>query len=135
MGRTMTTPVDWRLRGARAAILAAVCVCLSAAGHVWMSGDGVPGWALALAFAAITATGYVLAGRQRAFVSIASLMFLGELGQHLLFTSAQNQAQDVAAIPEFVPGRVVPASAWICGMSHSGMGHDTGGVAMIVAHV
>jgi hypothetical protein len=130
----MTTPVDWRLRGARAAIFAAVCVGLSAAGHVWMSGDGVPGWALALAFAAIAATGYALAGRQRGFASIASLMLLGELGQHLLFTSAQIQAQDARAIPEFVSGRVVPASAWICGMSHSGMGHGTGGIAMIVAH-
>jgi hypothetical protein len=131
----MTTPVGWRLRGARAAIFAAVCVGLSAVGHVWMSGDGVPGWALALAFAALAATGYALAGRQRGFASIACLMLLGELGQHLLFTSAQNHAQDVAAIPEFVSGRVVPASAWICGMSHSGMGHDPGGAAMIVAHV
>jgi hypothetical protein len=131
----MTTPVGGRLRGARAAIFAAVCVGLSAAGHVWMSGDGVPGRALALAFAAIAATGYALAGRQRGFVSIASLMLLGEFGQHLLFTAAQNQAQHVPAIPEFVSGREVPASAWICGMSHSGMARDTGGVAMIVAHV
>jgi hypothetical protein len=82
----------------------------------------------------MTATGYALAGRQRGFASIASLMLLGELGQHLLFTAAQNQAKDVSAIPEFASGRVVPASAWICGMSHSGMGHGTGAVAMIAAH-
>ncbi len=61
-------------------------------------------------------------------------MLLGELGQHLLFTAAQNQAQDVPAIPEFVSGRVVPASAWLCGMSHSAIGHGTGGIVMIVSH-
>ena len=141
-----TTPVDWRLRGTRAAMFAAVCVSLSAAGHVWMSGSGIPLWALAVAFAAVTAVGFVCAGRQRGFLSISALMLLGELGQHLLFTSAQNAispVSEIPAIPQFVSGRVVPASAWICGMPHSRMtaGHGSGmtgvgGTAgMIAAHV
>ena len=130
--------MDWRLRGTRAAIFAAVCVGVSAAGHVWMSGDGLPLWAVALAFAAITAIGYALAGRQWGFPSISALMLCGELGQHLLFTSAQNSAvsANVPAIPQFVSGRVVPASAWICGMPHSAMvGHGGSGSGMIAAHV
>lgn len=132
MGCTMTT-VGRNLRGARAAIFAAVCVGLSAVGHVWMSGDVIPLWAVALAFVALTASGYVLAGRERGFLPIAALMLAGELALHLLFTAAQSPAMAVPALPEFRSGRVVPASAWFCGMPQSVMGHG-GGVGMIAAH-
>ncbi|HET9167990.1 MAG TPA: hypothetical protein VFN97_01100 [Actinospica sp.] len=132
-----TNPVGWRLRGARAAIFAAMCVGVSAAGHAWISADGVPLWALGLAFVAILAAGSALAGRQRGFASIAALMLLGELGQHLVFTAAQNSASAAGApaIPEFVSGHVVPASAWVCGMPHSGMSGHGGEAGMIGAHV
>ena len=46
-----TTTAGRNPRGARAAIFAAMCVGLSAAGHVWMSGDVIPLWAVAFAFA------------------------------------------------------------------------------------
>lgn len=134
----MTTRAGWTLRGARAAIFAAVCVGVSAAGHVWMSGDAIPLWAVALAFAALTASGYALAGRRpRGILSISALMLLGELGQHYLFAAAQSAAagssMSAPATTEFVSGRVLPASAWICDMPASGMRH--GGVGMIAAHV
>ncbi|HWG23903.1 hypothetical protein [Actinospica sp.] len=121
----------------RAAIFAAMCVGLSAAGHIWMSGDVIPLWAVVFAFAALTASGYVLARRQFGFLSISALMLLGELAQHFLFTAAQSPAlmasTSVPALPTFVSGRVVPTSAWFCGMpAHSAM--SRGGVGMVAAH-
>jgi hypothetical protein len=123
MCTTMTT-VDRSLRGARAAVFAAVCVGLTAAGHVWMSGEAVPLWSVALALAVLTGAGYALAGRQRGFLSISALMLVGELGQHLLFRAAQDatassSAASVPALPRFLSGRVLPLSDWICGMASS----------------
>lgn len=124
------TTVDRSLRGARAAVFAAVCVGLTAAGHVWMSGENVPPWSVALALAVLAGAGYALAGRQRGFLSISALMLVGESGQHLLFCAAQNttaasSAASVPALPRFLSGRVLPLSDWICGMastsSSSGM--------------
>ena len=127
------TTVGRYLRGARAAVFAAVCVGLTTAGHVWMSGDAVPLWAVALAFAALATLGYLLAGRQRGFLPISALMLVGELGQHLLFVSAQGptaatasaasaaETTSIPALPAFLSGRIVPASAWICGMGKSNM--------------
>lgn len=128
------------LRLARAAIFAALCVGLSAAGHVWMSGDVIPLWSVGLAFGVLTASGYVLARRQFGFVAISALMLLGELGQHYLFAAAQGPMvdQQVPALPQFVSGRVVPASAWICGMPHSAAmnrGAVGGFGGMVAAHI
>jgi hypothetical protein len=144
MCTTMTT-VDRSLRGARAAVFAAVCVGLTAAGHVWMSGETVPLWSVALAFTLLTGAGYALAGRQRGFLSISALMLVGELGQHLLFCAAQSattvttSATSAPALPKFLSGPALPSSDWICGMASSaassGMGmrsHDA--LGMVVAH-
>jgi hypothetical protein len=128
-----TTTAGRNPRGARAAIFAAMCVGLSAAGHVWMSGDVVPLWAVVFAFAVLTACGYALARRRLGFPTLAALMLLGELGQHYLFTAAQSPAISGApALPSFVSGPHVPASAWTCGMPGSAMGH--GGAGMLLAH-
>jgi len=118
------TTVDRSLRGARAVVFAAVCVGLTAAGHVWMSGEAVPLWSVALAFALLAGAGYALAGRQRGFLPISALMLVGELGQHLLFCAAQDataasSATSVPALPRFLSGRVLPLSDWICGMASS----------------
>jgi hypothetical protein len=122
------TTVGRSLRGARATVFAVACVGLSAAGHVWMSGEAVPLWSLALAFAVLAGAGYALAGRQRGFLSISALMLVGELGQHLLFCAAQDMASassasaassSVPALPSFISGRVLPLSDWICGMASS----------------
>lgn len=129
----METTVGRDLRGARAAMFAAMCVGLSAAGHVWMSGAVIPLWAVAFAFAVLTAAGYVLGRRRFGFPKLATLMLLGECGQHYLFTAAQAQATSgVPALPTFVSGPHVPASAWICSMPESAMGH--GGAGMVLAH-
>ena len=133
MCTTMTT-VDRSLRGARAAVFAAVCVGLTAAGHVWMSGDAVPLWSVALAFTLLAGTGYALAGRQRGFLSISALMLVGESGQHLLFCAAQgataattsSSTTSVPALPRFLSGRVLPMTDWICGMTSSSSSSSSG---------
>jgi hypothetical protein len=118
-------------------VFAAICVALSAAGHVWMSGRDIPLWALALAFALIAACGYALAGRQRGPVAIGALMLAGEWGQHLLYTAAQGPAplsalqqhmlQTYSALPP--SARRVPLADWICGMP----GMDSGSLSTRLA--
>ena len=78
------------LRGARAAVFAAACVGVSAAGHVWMSSAPIAAWALVVAVSAVGAAAYALGGRQRGFASIAGLMLAGEAGLHLLFSASQR---------------------------------------------
>jgi hypothetical protein len=135
----MTTTVGRSLRAARAAVFAAMCVGLTAVGHVWMSGRAVPLLALALAFVALIAAGYALAGRQRGFLPISALMLAGESALHELFCLAQGAGKSASAavsaiasatasappLPKFLSGPVVPLSDWICGMgawkSGSGM--------------
>lgn len=119
------------LRGTRAAVLAALCTALTAAGHVWMSGRGLPWWALALAFAAVGAAGYASAGRQRGLPAIAGLMLAGESGLHLLFKFAQGpapispmrRAMDAATAALPASARRLPVSDWVCGgMGGAGTG-------------
>ena len=138
---TIMTTVGRSLRGARAAVFAAVCVGLTAAGHVWMSGDAVPLWSVTLAFVVVVGAAYALAGRQRGFLSISALMLVGELGQHLLFSAAQGMAaagpgasaasagSTVPALPTFLSGRVLPLSDWICGMAPTAASSSSSGMA------
>jgi hypothetical protein len=130
------------LRAARAAVLAALCAALTAAGHVWMSGRGLPWWALALAFAAVGAAGYALAGRQRGLPTICGLMLAGEWGLHLLFTAAQGpapispmqRAVDAATAALPASARGLPVSDWVCGgMDGAGMGGAGSGTSARLA--
>lgn len=127
------------LRGTRAAVFAVACVSVSAAGHIWMSGAAVPAWALLLALLATGGAGYVLAGRQRGFASIAGLMLAGELILHLLFTAAQNAAGDgpmnampsmpgmsntagMTSMPGMVMQQPMPTTACLCGPGGTALG-------------
>jgi hypothetical protein len=105
------------LRGARAAVFAVACVGLSAAGHVWMSGESVPLWAVTVAILAVGGAGYVLAGRQRGFVPIAALMLAGEVALHLLFTAAQHASGMGASMSQ----GSAPAMALMSGLGSAGM--------------
>lgn len=116
------------LRSARAAVCAAVCVGVSAAGHLWMSGSAIAPWALVLAALTVGGACYALAGRQRGFGSIAGLMLVGELGLHLLFSATQHSSAAAASSMPWMPdmsrirmAHPVPATAWLCG------GHGMGG--------
>jgi hypothetical protein len=143
------------LRGVRAAVFAATCAGVSAAGHVTMSGSGIPAWALLAAVLAMGGAGYVLAGRQRGFAPIAGLMLVGELALHLLFSAAQHAAAGATSsassasstsagssmsgmsgasdisrystVPGLIMPHPVPAAAWLCGGGRTGLG-AVGGV-------
>jgi hypothetical protein len=129
------------LRTARAAVFAAVCVSVSAAGHVWMSGPSIPAWALCVAVLSVGGAGYALSGRQRGFASIAPLMLTGQLGLHLLFAAGQHTVGGtMAAMPgmpdmsRIIMPRPVPASAWLCGGAMTASGASPGhGMAATMA--
>ncbi|UGQ15202.1 hypothetical protein LO772_17530 [Yinghuangia sp. ASG 101] len=80
------------LRAARAAVFAAVCVALSAAGHAFMSHEPLPVWALAAGFVVVGAVAYAAAGRERSWAGITALLALGQLALHTLFSLAAATA-------------------------------------------
>lgn len=73
------------LRLLRAAVFAAVCVALSAAGHTLAACATVPWWTLLAGFLGILAVAAPLAGRERSLPSIAAALAGGQLVLHTLF--------------------------------------------------
>ncbi|MBR8642790.1 hypothetical protein KEF29_34510 [Streptomyces tuirus] len=100
----------WCARTVRAAVFAAVCVLLAALGHVMMSGGSVPWWALGAGSVATGAAGWVLAGRERGWALITSLVVAAQTMLHWVFTFAQSAGQPTDAT------------------STGSMGHDMGGM-------
>ncbi|MDX2390224.1 hypothetical protein ACIPY6_11655 [Streptomyces sp. NPDC090054] len=85
-----TTRTGAGLRTTRAAVFAAVCVVLSAVGHVVASCASVPWWALVSAFVAVFAVAAPLSGRRRSPGGIAAALALGQVGLHTLFGLGQH---------------------------------------------
>lgn len=73
------------MRLLRAAVFAAVCVALSAAGHALAACATVPWWTLLAGFLGILAVAAPLAGRERSLPSIAAALAGGQLVLHTLF--------------------------------------------------
>ncbi|MEU9946837.1 hypothetical protein [Streptomyces sp. NPDC047939] len=73
------------MRLLRAAVFAAVCVALSAAGHALAACATVPWWTLLAGFLGILAVTAPLAGRERSLPSIAGALAGGQLVLHTLF--------------------------------------------------
>ncbi|MFD6433029.1 hypothetical protein [Streptomyces venezuelae] len=86
---------DFRLL--RAATFAAVCVALSAGGHVLASCAAVPLWTLGVGFLVVFAVALPLAGRARSLPGIAALLAAGQLGLHALFGLGQHGAAATSA--------------------------------------
>ncbi|MFF4145516.1 hypothetical protein ACFY0A_30020 [Streptomyces sp. NPDC001698] len=107
-------PVTAALRYVRAAVFAAVCVALSAAGHAMMSGPALPGWSFAAAAVAVFVCAGLAAGRERSLSVIAGGVLACQGGLHLFFSWAQGNAAPAQATDK--------AAAWadllLCG--HSG---------------
>jgi hypothetical protein len=93
--RDAHTPVASRLL--RAAVFAAVCVVLSATGHVLGSTATVPWWTLAVAFGAVFALAAPMAGRTRSLPSITFALTGGQLALHALFGLGQSHAGSASA--------------------------------------
>ncbi|MBZ4017049.1 hypothetical protein, partial [Streptomyces purpurogeneiscleroticus] len=86
----MTLDARPPFRAVRAALFAAVCVVLAAAGHAAMSGAAVPPGVLAAALAAVGAAAWLAAGRQRGLPAIAGGVLTVQTVLHLAFAAAQE---------------------------------------------
>ncbi|WP_329620535.1 hypothetical protein OG357_08280 [Streptomyces sp. NBC_01255] len=116
-------------RGARAAIFAAVCVLLAATGHIVMSGQGVPGWAMTLAFAGTVSFAWILAGRERGLFAVTAATIAVQGLLHTVFSWTQSPvATDPSmahADPATSHAAMSHAAMSHAGMGHGGMGHGT----------
>ncbi|MEU0602436.1 hypothetical protein ABZ484_30025 [Streptomyces sp. NPDC006393] len=78
------------LRMLRAAVFAAVCVVLAAAGHTLASCATVPLWTLGAGFLGALLVAVPLAGRARSLPGIAALLTVGQTVLHTLFGLGQH---------------------------------------------
>lgn len=81
------------MRILRAAVFAAVCLTLSAAGHQLAAGTAPPAWADATGFLAVLVLGYLLSARERSLLGIGGAMLTTQGGLHLAFNAAQDPAR------------------------------------------
>ncbi|MEU4871706.1 hypothetical protein [Streptomyces sp. NPDC021608] len=98
----MTAPHSERsgrdLRLLRAAVFAAVCVLLAAAGHSTASCAVVPLWTLGAGFLGVLAVVAPLAGRERSLPGIAVLLTVGQSALHAVFGLGQHSVAASAAL-------------------------------------
>ncbi|MFF4758748.1 hypothetical protein [Streptomyces sp. NPDC001292] len=85
-----TAPTGRGLRILRAAVFAAVCVVLAAAGHTLASCATVPLWTLGAGFLGGLVVVAPLAGRARSLPGIATLLVVGQTVLHALFGMGQS---------------------------------------------
>ncbi|MFF0163057.1 hypothetical protein ACFYRY_36825 [Streptomyces sp. NPDC005263] len=85
------------LRVLRAAVFAAVCVVLAAAGHALASCTTLPLWTLGAGFLGVALVAVPLAGRERSLPGIATLLAVGQTVLHVLFGLGQHGAAAVTA--------------------------------------
>ncbi|CAL9517366.1 hypothetical protein [Streptomyces sp. enrichment culture] len=85
------------LRILRAAVFAAVCVVLAAAGHTLASCAAVPLWSLGAGFLGVVVVAVPLAGRRRSLPGIALLLTVGQTALHALFGLGQHGSTAAAA--------------------------------------
>ncbi|MEO3751796.1 hypothetical protein [Streptomyces sp. B6B3] len=88
------------LRLLRAAVFAAACATLAAAGHLTTGGPGIALWALALGWFAVFAVAAPLAGRERRSApALAAVLAVGQLALHLLYCLGQHSSgHDTATV-------------------------------------
>ncbi|ANP50660.1 hypothetical protein J2Z21_004416 [Streptomyces griseochromogenes] len=115
------------VRSLRAAVFAAVCVLLAAAGHGLAMGAMPPLWADAAGFCAVFALGWALGGRERSLPGIGAAMLLTQAGLHLAFDAAHRdigpgraQAMHMASMP----GHTM-AAMHLHPVAHTGAAHAT----------
>ncbi|MEU0406094.1 hypothetical protein ABZ318_39060 [Streptomyces sp. NPDC006197] len=112
-------------------MFAAVCVLLAAVGHILMSGHPVPGWALALAFAATMAVAWFLAGRERGLLAVTATTVAVQSVLHTAFSWSQaagtmpaNAARTTMDHAHMAHEAMQHAAMGHGGMQHMAMGHE-----------
>ncbi|CAL9477076.1 hypothetical protein SUDANB6_02960 [Streptomyces sp. enrichment culture] len=108
-----TDPRDLRIL--RAVVFAAVCVVLSAAGHMPASCAAVPLWALGAGFLGAAAVAVPLAGRARSLPGIAALLAGGQIALHTLFGLGQQGAAAEQAASAGDASLARQAARLVCG--------------------
>lgn len=104
------------LRVLRAAVFAAVCVVLAAAGHVLASYDTIPLWTLGAGSVAVFAVAAPLAGRERSLPGIATALALGQTALHTLFGLGQHGTSMPAGTSDGLNASLVERAArLVCG--------------------
>ncbi|MGW7547642.1 hypothetical protein ACWGKQ_42055 [Streptomyces sp. NPDC054770] len=140
----------WCARTIRSAVFATVCVLLAAVGHVMMSGNRVPGWALAAALALTAVLGWALSGRERGLPLVVSAAVGAQTALHSGFSAAQVWTSGTAPMTSMGSVHMDMAgdlAAMNMGSMHMGpahtdpveyLGFGTGGTAstgMFAAHL
>ncbi|MDV9171923.1 hypothetical protein R6V09_17575 [Streptomyces sp. W16] len=119
-------------RAIRAAVFAAVCVVLASLGHVMMSGNHVPTWALSAGLAVTGAAGWCLAGRERGLPLILTVVLTAQTMLHAAFSLAQSASgESASANTDMTMGSMRPGSMDM-GTSSAGGTPSTG---MLLAHL
>ncbi|MEU1345634.1 hypothetical protein [Streptomyces sp. NPDC005795] len=103
------------MRLLRAAVFAAVCVALSAAGHALAACATVPWWTLLAGFLGILAVAAPLAGRERSLPSIAAALAGGQLVLHTLFGVGTHTASASPRGPAGEDALIRFAAHLVCG--------------------
>ncbi|MER6528883.1 hypothetical protein [Streptomyces sp. NPDC001508] len=116
-----------QLRILRAAVFAAVCVVLAAAGHALASCASVPLWTLGAGFLGSLVLVAPLAGRDRSLPGIATLLAVGQSALHVLFGLGQHGTAAMAsgAVPTGATGTTAPMGSMASTASMGGMSDAT----------
>ncbi|MFY4720738.1 hypothetical protein [Streptomyces sp. LaBMicrA B280] len=96
------------VRGLRAAVFAAVCVLLAAAGHGLAMGQLPSPRCDGAGFLAVFALGWALGARERSGPGIGAVMLLTQAGLHLGFDAAHSRS-DTTRMAD-MPGMAGPAA-------------------------
>ncbi|MFF3935888.1 hypothetical protein [Streptomyces phaeofaciens] len=91
------------VRGLRAAVFAAVCVTLAAAGHALATAGTPPPGAVGAGFLAVFAAGWLLGARERSLPGIGAATLAGQAGLHLLFGAARPRIPTQPQAPSTTP--------------------------------
>lgn len=120
------------LRILRAAVFTAVCVVLSAGGHMLASCATVPLWTLGAGCAVLFAAVAPLAGRERSLPGIAVVLGVGQIALHAVFALGQRTTQQTPATGDSEGGVTAMAGRLLCGSGPVRL--DTATAHRIVTH-
>ncbi|MBV2155269.1 hypothetical protein [Kitasatospora sp. SUK 42] len=122
-------------RTLRAAVFAALVVLLAGLGQVLVTGRALPVGTMGVAFVAVLAVAFALAGRERGYPAIAAVFLPLELGVSALFDLAQSTC------PSLPPGAAHGFRPLLCGGGSLGgflLGHgvsqQTGVLLLLLLH-
>ncbi|MEV6962614.1 hypothetical protein AB0M97_26220 [Streptomyces sp. NPDC051207] len=114
------------LRVLRAAMFAAVCVVLAAAGHALASLAVIPLWTLGVGFLGAAVLAVPLTGRERSLPGIVALLAVGQTALHTLFglgqhtSAAASGAGSSAALSD--AALTEHAARFVCGTTAAALG-------------